>query len=314
MEHAVSIPTLEPLANATLSFNGSYVTVLFRDRDRMTAQFKAVVSFEMARPVLFIFNGRQEWWVEGINTNPFGGPAISIANETGRTEYYHLPDGSLGCDYAPARLEETYHQSYVEEWIKGNSVKHRSDGGPATVAIDYSTPARVTWADWNPKADYMVKWMSPTASGTHMLRREMSWYHQGKCTNSDTWAHQIDTGVFETFETVQPMGLMRTTVTTQRELRWYNEQEQLHRTDGPAVFKLDGVKEIEKSGKEAKWKVHAWAGYWYINGREIPSIDIIRWAKKHGIVMWQEPCYNRSMFSDESGELCFITDFVGALT
>ena len=56
----VAIPTFDVLQKATVTYNGSYVTVLFRDRDRTSTQFKQMVSFQLKVPVQLIFQSGTE--------------------------------------------------------------------------------------------------------------------------------------------------------------------------------------------------------------------------------------------------------------
>ncbi len=289
----MGIPTLEPLEKASITYTGTTVTVLFRDRDRLSSQLKQMVSHQMKRPILFIFQTKDsikhEWWHNGMNFNPFGA-AIMMSTDTGYIEYHHKPDGQLGCNYGPASIEHKYGQSFIERWISDNGNLHRDDGGPAITEIEYELPG--------------------DSPHTHFTRREMGWYPR-KVIRDGSWSQQIDFGGHERFETVPPMGLMRTLNLQQRELRWYDEDDNLHRTNGPALLKLIELKEIEKDGKMAGWQWKDWHSEWWIHGSSIRNTDIIQWAKRHHIPMWNEPCYNWSAFRDDDGEFCFLTDFAG---
>ena len=290
----MSIPTLEPLEKASITYTGTTVTVMFRDRDRLSTQLKQMVSHQMKRPIHFIFQTKDtikhEWWHHGLNFNPFGA-AMMMSATTGYLEYHHKPDGQLGCDYGPALVEHQYGLKYTEKWVSDNGQLTRDDGGPAITEIEYESPGN-----------------SPH---THFKRREMGWYRRNRHYRKNSWSQQIDFDGAEKFETVPPMGLMRTLDLELRELRWYNEDGNLHRTDGPALLKLIKLKEIEKDGKMAGWRWKDWHSEWWIHGTLIRNTDVIHWAKKNQIPMWNEPCYNRSAFRSEDGELCFLTDFVG---
>ncbi len=307
----VAIPTFDVLQKATVTYNGSYVTVLFRDRDRTSTQFKQMVSFQLKVPVQLIFQSGTEstvieWWVNGVHYNPFG-PAKVSEGLNGYEETHHLPDGSLGRNDGPAFVSNQFGVQFVERWTPGKSQLHRV-GGPALSEIDYGDPATDTWANFSRRLNFQKVGLSDDNQGTVIKRRELSWYQRGKCRNDDGWAKQMDFTVFERFEVVQPMGIMRTAYVTQRELRWYDENEKLHRVDGPAIIKMKNVREIEKDGKMAKWQCESHEGQWYVRGSEIPKYEILKWAKKNHIPLLSEPCYDRSAFMHTDGELCFITD------
>jgi hypothetical protein len=291
----VSILTLAPLEKASITYTGTTVTVLFRDRDRLSSQLKQMVSHQMKRPIHFIFQTKDtikhEWWHHGLNFNPFGA-AISMTTNTGYIEYHHKPDGQLGCNYGPALIEDQYGLQFTEKWVSDNGYLDRDDDGPAITEIEYELPG-------------------PPSPHTHFKKREMSWYRRGIRYRDGSWAQQVDTVGVEKFETIPPMGLMRTLDVECRQLYWYDEKERLHRTDGPAILKLINLKEIEKDGFMAGWRWKDWNSEWWIHGTLIRNTDVIHWAKKNHIRMWNEPCYNRSAFRDEDGEFCFLTDFAG---
>lgn len=309
----MALPTLEPLERATVNFTGTHVTVLFRDRDRTSTQFKQMVSFQLGRPVKFVFQSKEgtrtEWWTNGVAYNALG-PAIVDDSKVGYEEHHHLEDGSLGCPYGPAHIKDTFGVSYVEKWTPGNSVYHRDDGGPASIEIDYGEPHQCTWAEFAGQMDWDGNTSAnANAVGTVIKRREQTWYHKGKCTREGSWSKQLDTTCFERFEVRPPMNIMRTVRVARRELRWYDENEKLHRTDGPAVLKMNMVREVEKDGTMALIQCQSWSGEWYLRGNEIPSLDLTRWIRENHILVWNEPCFDKSVFRTDDGELCFITDF-----
>ncbi len=301
--------TLDALSHAEVTDQGTYVTVLFHQPDRQSTQFKQMVSFQMGKPVQFIWNHRDgtriQWVDQGGTFNPHG-PAIVDESPQRYEETHNLQSGQLGRKGGPAYIQHAFGVSYVERWTPGGNMLHRVEG-PALVEIDYGDPNKMSWERFTKELDIKSK-MNTRQEGTVIKRREKTWYRHGKCTNEDTWAKQSDFTVFEWFEVMPPMSIMRTTFVAQRELRWYDEEERIHRLDGPAILKMTNVIEIEKDGTKTAWQCEKWSGEWYVRGTLIPSLTILQWAKKHGVPMHNEACYDKSAFKGSDGELCFITD------
>jgi hypothetical protein len=303
---------LEALDKATISFMGTYTEILFSDEDRLSTQIKEVVSLQKNRLTKFVFQSRKgtkiEWWSNGANYNPHGA-AISIQNTNRLEERHHRPDGSLGCDYGPAIVTHAFGLRYQERWITGNNIRHREDG-PAIIEILYSSTPRDTWSSFCNEYDIKIE-NSTNPTGNIITLRSQEWYRNNVQTRRDSWAAQTDSKCFERFEQIAPMGMMRTLVCGERRLEWRDEKGYLHRTDGPAVMILKNVKEVETNGRMVPWQCETWVGYWWIHDTPIPSLDIAKWAKKNHIPMMNEPCYDRSIFRRDDGEVCFITDFIG---
>ncbi len=282
------------LQDATITYTGETITIMFRSRDRLTYELKKALSHAARMPVHFMFQSKQgfkqEWWLHGSAHNPFGGPALQTITDTDYLEHHYDKHGWAACDHGPAKIEHRYGKSYIEEWINTAGKKHRI-GGPATIEIEYRLPT--------------------ITDKTHFNDRDMQWYKSGKPFNNGLWTRLTDTSGTETYETI-PTGLIRTLLVAERTIYWDDENDKLHRTEGPAFIRFTGFKEVEKFGKEPVWRWEDWHGEWYIHGTNIPYGDILKWSKKHNILMWNEPCYNRSAFRTDDGEVCFITDFAGA--
>ena len=297
---------IDELKNATVSYTGNSVTVLFRDRDKTGTQLKIELSNQLGVPVQFVFQTgsqtRREWWYQGIIYNPFG-PSSVVDDQHCYHEIHTLPDGRDGRDGGPANITHRYQKSYREKWINSNGAIHRSDGGPAIIEIDYGKPPVTTYGftDYFNKGDLI----------TYMERRELVWIRNGKKYCDSSWARQVDNGIWERID-VSFNDVIRTTVVLDRTLFWYDGNNELHRSEGPAYMKFKHVKETEKNNKHGKWKYKGWTGSWYVHGREINDIDIIHWARKNNIRMWDDACYDKSAFRDADGEFCFLTDFAGS--
>jgi hypothetical protein len=310
----------DQLKNATISHNGKSITILFRTRDVITSHFKAGISFRSLVPVQFIFQTSEktqiEWWVNGICFNPHG-PAIVIDTATQHVEKYHNSRGRQERTDGPSSIQHIYRKYYEERWQKCGSVCHRDDG-PAATTIIYGNPSEMIWKDWkwidnkNPLSDNHKKYFSDSDTVVNITEREFCWYKNGKRFDN-SWARQLDAGIAERIWISSALSLYRTTVVSNRKLEWYDNDGKFHRTDGPAVIHLSKVKEVEKDKKQGSWKYEDWAGVWYIHGKPINGIDIITWARRNHIRMWDGPCYDKSAFRDADGEFCFITDFVGAM-
>lgn len=316
---------MEALDRATILFTGEHMVVQFRDVDRLSTQFKQMVSFQFKRPVQFIFQSQDgtsiEWWTNGRKHNPFGATS-QLDTKYARSEDYYNKFGNLHRIDGPARTEHVYGVSYNEDWIN-NGILHRDDG-PASINTRYGDPNQATWAEFRGygypsqlTSDYKgdAHWSGKTAAnnnriGTIINSRQKLWFDRGNCHNENSWAVQRDSMCFEYIEIIQPMNLLRTTRCAHRELRWYDQDEKLHRLDGPAILKLNNVQELEKDGKILPWKYDSWSAEWYVRGMAIPTLNVINWAKKNHILMHNEPCYDHSVFRDSDGELCFITDFI----
>jgi hypothetical protein len=281
------------LQDATITYTSETITIMFRSRDRLTHELKKALSHAVKVPVHFMFQSKQgfkqEWWFHGSHHNPFGGAALQTITDTHYLEHHYDKHGWAGCDYGPSKIEHHYGKSYTEEWITTTGDYHR-EGDPAKIRIEYHLPT--------------------TSNKTSFTTRELEWFQSGKRFNGDSWSHLLDVNGMETFETASN-GFIRTLQVANRTLQWFNERGELHRTDGPAYLQLSTFKEIEKDGK-ITWRWRGWHGDWRINDKEIPYGDILKWSKRHNILMWNEPCYDRSAFRTDDGEVLFITDFAGA--
>lgn len=310
----MSVPTLDPLKEATITDTGEVVTVLFKCRDNFATQFKQMVSFYMQRPVCFIFQSpagtTEEWWTAGTNYNPFG-PALTKHSDQGYEITYRDRSGALVNERqnAPCQKEHRYGVSYQECWNRDGQA-HRV-GGPATVSIDYGQPQ--TWNEFVRDVSSTGKQLdeSRTDTGTRIDGREICWCNNGYIHNPDGWARQKDSNAIE-FVEVTPKGVITKYTTVERSLSFMDEQGQLHRTDGPSVIELKWLTVVSQNGKDVRWTFEDWSVAWHVRGRPIPTGDLIRWAKENHILMWHnEPCHDKPAFRDAEGELCFLTDFVG---
>lgn len=283
------------LKNATITYMGTSVTVLLRDRDRLSSQTKAAFSYRLSVPVRFIFqtNSRTsiEWWVDGQNFNP-NGPAITIDDQHFHQEIYHTKNGGEGRNGGPSGITHAYGQHYAENWKGLNNLFHREDDGPSVIDIQYGS----------------------SGDTFDIKQREMVWYKKGRCYRENSWAHQIDQEISENIDVSSALNVTRTTKIGHRQLHWLDQNDNLHhRTDGPAKIDLYDVVEVERDKKQGVWKYDRWVGTWHVHGQLIKSFDIIHWARKNHIRMWDSPCYDKSIFRDADGEFCFITDFIGAM-
>ena len=286
---------LSQLNNATVTYMGTSVTVLFRDRDRLSSQTKAAFSYRLSLPVQFIFQTSArtsiEWWVYGQNFNP-NGPAITIDDQHCHQEIYHTKNGGEGRNDGPSGITHAYGKHYMETWKGLDSLFHRKDDRPSVIEIRYGSS----------EDTFDIK------------HREMVWYQKGRCYRKNSWAHQMDEEISESIAVSSALNVTRTTKIGHRQLQWFDQNDDLHRIDGPARIDLYDVKEVERDKKQGAWKYDRWIGTWYVHGEQIASFDIIHWARRNHIRMWNDsPCYDKSIFRDEDGEFCFITDFVGAM-
>jgi hypothetical protein len=282
------------LKNATITHLGTSVTVLFRTRDRLSSQTKASFSYQLSLPVQFIFQTSErtsiEWWINGKNFNPHG-PANTKDDQHQHHELYLTQNGGEGRSGGPSCITHTYGKHYVETWRGLDSFFHRDDDGPSVIEIHYSSP----------EDTFDIK------------QREMVWYQKGRCYRKNSWAHQFDEEISESIEVSSALNVTRTTKIGHRQLQWFDQNDDLHRTDGPAKIDLFDVKEAERDKKKGAWKYDRWTDTWFIHGMQIASLDIITWARRNHIKMWNSPCYDKSVFREADGEFCFITDFVGAM-
>jgi len=277
----------EDLRGATVIYTGQSITILIRDRDRTTHELKKAVSHAVVDvPIQFSFHFKQgfkqEWWLNGSPFNPFGGPALQTVNENNYVEHYYDKHGWLHRLNGPALIDQKYGRSYSEEW-KVDNVLHRI-GGPAVIQIDY---------------------VYHQAGKSAFEDRLMVWYRNGKRYNEGSWAHQKDENCSEVFD----KNFIRTLQANRRILRWYDDDQQHHRTDGPAIMTFNGLTEIEKPNRAIAWNWDDWNSVWMLHGEEIPYGNILKWAKRNRILMWEGPCYNRSAFRTDDGEFLFLTEF-----
>jgi hypothetical protein len=296
--------TLDLLKTAKVISTGKSITVLFRDRDRLPTAFKNMLSISWVHPIQFIFEYKgaitHDWWTNGINYNPFGA-AHYESNNIGHIEYYHGSTGELGRDNGPASVQHVFNQSYIEQWAIENNIFHR-DNGPAVTEILF--PALVT-IEFNEPGD-----KNPTV--TNKFRSRKTWYHHGKNFNPNGWSNILDENYTDVLETLGANNVQRITNIGTRRISWTNEDGMLHRVDGPAVLIMEEFKEIEKDGISYTSQPVKWHGIWYVHGKELSYKKILTWATRHGILLRNEPCFDRSAFHNTEDEFCYITDFLGS--
>lgn len=307
----------EALKVASISMTGETVTVLIRDRDSLSSQVKSALSRQAKRPVCFVFNSEfngteQQWWTNGKVYNP-NGPSIIRLSDNEATEKWTYPDGTEGRETGPASIVHVFNARYEETWVHAHdnrTVRHREDG-PAYILKQYNAGGYTTWAEF--RASY------PKMPGNYLPQEHVcrgiidqtkTWYRRGVNYNPNGCGYQFDMSGVESTMFISPMSVMHIECFQSRELRWMDERGALHRTDGPARIVLDCVKQVEKDGVIAPLAFQGWKAEWYIHGTEIPKLEIFKWARKNGIIMWNDqPCHDCSAFASEDGEFCFMTDF-----
>jgi len=286
----IDVQSLFPeLEGSTVTFTGETIMVMVRHRDNLTHELKKAMSHRTKRPMHFMFQTKtetkQEWWLDGSQYNPFGGAALQTITNTGYLEHHYNRAGQLACEYGPAEISHRYGKHYREEWRNMKGQPHRV-GGPSSTEVEYRDP--------------------PTSEKAEITQRVLLWCQRGRLYNGDSWATQIDLSGTETFKKT-PDGFIRTLGAVERKLIWYQDGAK-HRTDGPAVIVLHDFKEIEKGGK-LRWTWGSWDMDWRIKGNIIQTRNVMKWAKAASIKLWNEPCYDRSMFRNPDDEFHFITDF-----
>ncbi len=276
------------LEGSVVTFTGEAITVMVRHRDNITYDLKKAMSHRTKCPMHFMIQTRtefkQEWWLHGSQYNPHGA-AIQTITSTDYLEHHYNNSGRLARVGGPAKIEHRYGKHYREEWRNMEGQPHR-DGGPSSIEVEYKSP--------------------PTSEKAEINQRVIQWCQRGNASNGDSWSNQIDLSGTETIKKT-PDGFIRTLEMVERKLIWYQDGVK-HRTDGPAVIVLHDFKEIEKSGK-IRWTWGSWDMDWCIKGKHIPNGKILKWAKAASIKMWNEPCYDKSVFRTDDGEFLFITDF-----
>jgi hypothetical protein len=285
----IDVQSLFPeLEGSIVTFTGETITIMVRNRDNLTYELKKAMSHRTKCPMHFMIQTKtefkQEWWMDGSQYNPYGAAVQTVTN-TDYLEHHYNKSGQLACEYGPAKIEHRYGKHYREEWRNSEGQPHR-DGGPASIEVEYKSP--------------------PTSEKADISQRILTWHQRGFASNGDSWSNLTDLSGTETIKKT-PDGFIRTLDMVQRQLTWYQDGEK-HRTDGPAVIVLHDFKEIEKNGK-IRWTWDNWDMDWCIKGKYIPNGKLLKWAKAASIKLWNEPCYDRSMFRNPEDEFYFITDF-----
>lgn len=302
----------DALKKAQVTDLGAYTEVRFSDRQNIGTDFKATISYRFSTPVLFAFNFqsgyRREWWTQGVCYNPHG-PAIEFETAQERKTHYHMEGGTVGREEqhgeGPITVDHEFGVVYKEHW------EDRPDG-PSYVELRYASPSRTSYSNFSENSDSIKGLIGEKETVNVFHDRSFVWNSNGKLgrgTGPNNWSQQYDTGIAEYTSPSTILSVTKTMVVVHRELRWYHpDTDQLHRTDGPAIIKLQNVKETSKDGRASAWIYGNWGVEWHINGKKIPAYKVHQWAKRHNISMVDNPCYDRSMWNEET-ELCFMTDF-----
>ena len=286
----IDVQSLFPeLEGSIVTFTGETITVMVRNRDSLTFELKKAMSHRTKCPMHFMIQTKtefkQEWWMDGSIYNPFGGAALQTITNTDYLEHHYNQKGQLACEHGPAEIAHRYGKHYREEWRNWEGLPHR-DGGPSSTEVSYKSP--------------------PTSDRSEIRQRVFEWCQRGRPWNGDLWSNMTDLTGTETIKKT-PDGFIRTLKVAERKLTWYEDNVK-HRTDGPAVLILHDFQEIEKGGN-IRWTWGNWDMDWVIKGKYIPTGKILKWAKAASIKMWNEPCYDKSMFRNLEDEFHFITDF-----
>lgn len=309
---------------------------------------KQQISLQYDIPVLFEQHGAvvsTSWYYKGTNHCPFGEPTIEERSKGRVEKVYKNEEGVVSNKQGPALIIKT-DRHYREEWIKDG--EWNRIGGPAYTEINHPTPPntlldnstdpllhKMTWGELLDcfDGDYEGKYFGKQDSELNFLppalkrrdhyplsfefsvfkQREFMWAEKPNLIHRE---NGLPDCIKEhlTAERMYNVGtnMFRKVFTRTLIHSWHDHerQEKLHRTVGPATICLFNVRRLYKGSELVDIKADDWDWDWKIEGKTIPKLKILQWAKKHSVPLKKGPLYgDESMFYNLGDEVCFLADF-----
>jgi len=274
---------------------------------------KSTFSMNTGKPVMFVLNGgaRTEFWTKGYLHCPWDA-AVRIRTPNRETYHYNDSDGVSHHIGGPAECSYSLDSGMerFEEFWRVDGKQHREDG-PSSTSILRAKPNKETWGgiitlhDWD---QYFDKFPNSTPV-KYTTSIDTAWCRDGKPYRGNKQPSLIqETGVVEVMQISELLGLKTTRLCVRQEFNWKNDNDELSRSDGPAIVKLLGSFEVTKNGRVVESSYESIITSWYFEGRAFKDDYINSWITENNITPGNAPYINNSFFSTNEDEVCFIMD------
>ena len=288
------------------------------------------------------------WYSNGVNYCPFGEPSHEERGTTSRIIRYHNEAGIMENKNGPARIHEST-SLYSEQWFENGSWK-RVGGPvntrinyptPPCSLVQYEEDGLLRVMTWEQLLTFFdagyekrfflgrsgkpdgESWSPPKLNNrlcyptdfefSVSKKKEFTWCEEWDAVcRKDGLPDSIDE--YLSAERTYNVGttIFRKVFTRMLVYAWhdYDRKSVLHRTTAPSTICLYNVTRFYNGSKLVDIKAEDWDWRWQLNGKVIPKLKIINWAKKNSVPLKKGPLYgNESIFYKWEDEVCFTADF-----
>ncbi len=288
------------------------------------------------------------WYFNGVNHCPFGEPSHEEQGKSSRIVRYYNESGLMENKIGPAKIYKSS-SFYSEQWYEDGMWKrvggpayiridyptppcslaqHEEDGLLHNMTWEellkvfdsgheerffVGKSGRSDGKDWFPPKLNNRLYYPMDFEFSVSKKKEFTWCEElGGVYRKDGSPDSIQE--FISAETTYNVGItiFRKVFTRMLVHDWhdYNRNGVLHRTTAPSAICLYNVTRIYSGSKLVDIKAEDWDWKWQLNGKVIPKLKIINWAKKYSVPLKKGPlCGNESIFYKPEDEVCFMADF-----
>lgn len=311
---------------------GSHLEITLPDDapPKLPAQVKFNISAKFgSKPVLFNYNSgwTREWWINGACHHPHdpcvivGGGQVQQKLYKDENGYPHREDGAAEI----TRVTNSDGDVYEEFWKISPGIKHRTDGGPASIMVHYENDCNLkVWEDFLSRESRVVIPRAPLQERfsktwknrykdqrpvKHVRKRIQEWFAHGKPERKgDLYTTCGDYDTFEIVQMTNNFNMKIISLTATKEFKWQDENGKLSRHNGPAIIKLYMVEEVNQNGS-VSMGFEDYVVEWYHEGIRLPDEDVVNWMVSNNIKMTGGDSILEKTLSPED-EFCFISDFI----
>jgi len=314
-------------------------------KKEISRQFNIPVLFEYYFGNVHTF---RSWYSNGINHCPFGEPSYEERGLSSLIIRYYNKDGIMENKTGPAKVHKS-NSLYSEQWFEdgawkrvGGPTSTRIDyPTPPTSLIGHESDSLLRNMTWEQLLEFFdagyekrfflgksgkpdgESWFPPELNNrccypmdfefSISKRREFLWCEEWDAIcRKDGSPDSIDE--YLSAERTYNVGttIFRKVFTRMLIHAWHDHDRNgvLHRTTAPSTICLYNVTRIYNGSTLVDIKAEDWDWRWQLNGKVIPKLRIINWAKKNSVPLKRGPLYgNGSIFYKWEDEVCFTADF-----
>lgn len=306
--------------NRTASFHDytDFLEVRFTSgEEALLASAAEKISRKVPKPVKMIRETKKgkvtRWFVNGINFNPFGGPAFLADEANSYIEHWTNADGKQSRIGGPSHIERGAVSDLIYYRLNGSF--HREDG-PARIARHFyagNIPRRTRFDRLPKDAAKITEAAAAHFAGAENVSLfaqtvEETFVHGGLKCHHDR-ASQISAN--ESIESiiVENDGSIRRKVYSDVKRWTWSNGVAVHRTTGPAIIILSNVYEEFLNDELLTRQCDGWAVEWWLDGKKIENHNLVEWTKRAHIILLAPYMIEGSVWRESQDEAAFILDF-----